>query len=274
MSIKANLMNTFTKTLPIWFKNHKTGVLTGIGIGGLIFAGGWCIKATLDAKNAIDNYRDENGIAKDEKLGFWTIVKIGGKYYIVPLVAAVAGSLAIIFAHREDKKAISFAAAYIASNEAALQKTNEAIKDIVGDKKATEIREAAAQAVVDDNPPKADNTYANARYGTEVFFEPITGYYFTSDWQSIYNAIGRLLRDKDVDTDGTGYSFITIGEYLEALQTVGYPLVDIQKLTFASGFGWDNEHGMLEIRESPDATKTPEGKHCGAISFLNRPTKL
>lgn len=269
MNLKTGVANIFTKTIPIWFKNHKTGFLTGIGIGGLVFAGVWCGKATLDAKKAIDIYKEKNGA---EKLTFWQIVKIGGKYYIIPIVAATASAFTIIFAHKEDKKAISMLAAAYATSEATLQETINATKDIVGDKKATEIREAAAQAVVDNNPPTDNNTYSNPTHGTQVYFEPVTGYYFTSDWQSIYNAVAKLVLDNH--TDGDGYSYITVAEYLEALQTVGFPYIDIPKMAFGAKFGWDSEHGMLQIRESPDATKTPDGRHCGAISFLNRPIEL
>ena len=247
------------KLIGPFISKHEPEILMGMGIGGLIFSTFWGIKATFKAARTIDSYKEEKQIDKvTPKEAF----KLTWKYYW-PVVASAAVSIPCIIAGNRvsNKRYTALAAAYTIS-ETALQEYQEATRAVVGEKKAKQIQET-----VDAN--KIEQTYRGANQiiitgnGDSLFFEPLSGRYFVSNWNAISKAANELNADA---LSGVGGQ-ISLNEWFERLG------LDDTEIGDSIGWRLDNDpRNLIDIEISSHITK--DDKPCGAISYRNQPKEL
>lgn len=252
------MQNPFKAIKPFMVK-HEPEILTGMGVSGLIFSTIWGIKATISAVRAIDNYKAEKNI---DKITFKEGFKLTWKSYW-PVVAGVVISIPCIIAGNRvaNKRYAALATAYTIS-ETALQEYQEKTREIVGEKKAREIQESIDADRI-KKTYKGENQIIMVGNGDSLFFEPLSGRYFKSNWNDISKAANELNAQALSGIPGE----ITLNEW--------YDRLGLENTEIGDFMGWsltDNPTGLIEVEISSHITK--DNVPCGAISYRRQPTKL
>lgn len=238
---------------------HEPEILMGMGITGLIFSTVWAVRATFKASKAIRDYKDSKQI---EKITSKEAFKLTWKFYW-PVVASTMLSVPCIIAGNRvsNKRYAALATAYTIS-EAALQEYQDATREIVGDKKAKQIQENI-------DAKKIDETYRGGSQiiltgnGESLFFEPLSGRYFKSNWNDIAKAANEL--NANALSNMTGQ--ITLNEWFSRL--------GLEDTDVGETLGWElnsNPHNLIDIEISSHVTK--DNIPCGSISYRIQPVLL
>lgn len=252
-------MNNPFKYIKPFVTKHEPELLMSMGIGGMIFSIAWGIKASLKAARVIDKYKETYG---KEKITAKETVTLTWKLYLPVVLSTAAAIPCIVMSNRvSNKRYAAIATAYTIS-EAALQEYQEKTKEIVGEKKAKQITEA----ISDD---KVKGTYAGGNQviltgnGDSLFYEPLSGRYFKSNWNDILKASNELNASAIADMSGQ----IRLNDWFEKL---GLDPTDIGET-----LGWDlrsNPTSLIDISISSHITK--DNIPCGAIYYNRQPKAL
>lgn len=252
------MQNPFKLIKPFMVK-HEPEILMAMGISGLLFSTIWGIKATFRVSKDIREYKDSKNI---DKLTAKEVVKLSWKHYL-PVVISTSLSIPCVIAGNRvsSKRYAALATAYTIS-EAALQEYQETTREIVGERKAKEI-----QASIDEKNVaktyKGGNQVIIVDKGESLFFEPLSGRYFKSNWNDIAKAANELNSEALGNMSGQ----ITLNDWFTKLGLEDTDVGDI--------LGWNIEDGpksLIDIEISSHITK--DNIPCGAISYRNRPSKL
>lgn len=243
--------------LVIWAKKYSPEILMSMGLAGMTFATVWCVNATIKATRKIDA---KKAAEKKEKLTFKDIFKETWKLYL-PVVLGTAVSVPCIIAgnRQSNKRNAALATAYTLS-EAALHEYQTQTRKLIGEKKAKEIDEAVATEKV--NNSKASNKEIILSDGKQLFFEPMTGRYFESNWNEILSIANSLNEEALANTTGIIY----LNDFLERLGLDSVQVGDVLGWctpSFGSG------KGLIKIEM--DTALTKDNKACGCINYVTRP---
>lgn len=251
------MKNNIAKTIKPMLVKHEPEILMSMGLVGMVFSTVWTVKATINAVRLIDKKKQELNV---DKLTFKDTLKTVWKQYI-PTVASTAISIPCIIAGNRvsSKRNAALATAYTLS-ETALQEYQTKTKEIVGEKKEQEIHEAISK-------DKVEKTYDASKIlltgdGDSLFFEPITGRYFKSNWNKILKAANEL----NADALG-GNDEVTLNDWFDA---IGLPPTKGNDY-----MGWSTmrgRQGLIDIQI--DSSLTPDNVPCGAIYYVNEPILL
>ena len=230
-----------------------------MGIAAFTFATAWGIKATFKVVKNINNYKEQT---KMDKLTAKEVLKIAWRPYLPVVIAyAIAVPCTIVSNKVVNKKYAALATAYTIS-EAALQEYQDKTREIIGEKKAKEIQESV-------NADKVQKTYTGSNQiiitdkGESLFFEPISGRYFKSNW----NDISKAANDLNADAIASITGHITLNDWFSAL--------GLEESDIGEEIGWsliDGSNSLIDIEISSHLTK--DNIPCGAISYRKHPIKL
>ena len=251
------MANKFTNAVLPFLSKHEPEILTGLGLSGMIFSTIYTAKATIKAVDAINKKEIEEGRKLTKKEVFKTV----WKYYIPSLLSTIGSSACIIGSTCiSNKRSAALAAAYTIS-ETALQEYQNKTLELVGEKKEKDIHEAVSKDVV-------EKTYTGTNIiltgdGDSLFYEPLSGRYFKSNWNKILKAANELNANALNDFDGT----ITLTQW--------YSELGLDKTDISDEMGWSLERGVKGlISISIDSSLTPDDMPCGAIYYVTRPIML
>lgn len=252
-------MNNPLTYIKPFVSKHEPEILMSMGIGGMIFSLAWGIKASFKAARAIDKYKETYG--KDKLIAKETI-KLTWKLYL-PTVLSVAASIPCVIMSNKvsNKRYAAIATAYTIS-EAALQEYKDKTKEIIGEKKTKQIEES----ISDDRVTK---TYSGGNQviltgnGDSLFYEPLSGRYFKSNWNDILKAANEL--NSEAITNMSGQT--TLNDWF---QKIGLETTEIGET-----LGWNlmnNSSNLIDISISSHVTK--DNVPCGAIYYNRQPVAL
>ena len=238
---------------------YEPELLIGMGVSGLVFSTVWAIKATFKASEAIRKYKEAKQI---DKLTKKELFDLTWRFY-VPVVGSTVLSIPCIIAgnHISGKRYAALATAYTIS-ESALQEYQNKTLELVGPKKEQQIREEISK-------DKVNSTYEGGTQiiitgnGDSLFYEPLSGRYFKSNWNDISKAANELNAKSLSDICG----HITLNEWFEKL---GLEPIDV-----GDDIGWELLGGtasLIDISMSSHVTK--DNIPCGAISYRRRPEPI
>ena len=252
------MQNPFKYIKPFVVK-HEPEILMGMGISGLIFSTVWAVRATFKASKAIRDYKESKQI---EKLTSKEIFKLTWRHYL-PVVASTALSIPCVIAGNRvsNKRYAALATAYTIS-EAALHEYQESTREIVGEKKARQIQENIDAKKIEDTY-KGTNQIILTGNGESLFFEPLSGRYFKSNWNDIAKIANELNSTALSDVNGQ----ITLNEWFNRL--------GLEDTTLGDEIGWQLRNGprdLIDIEISSHITK--DNVPCGAISYKKEPGPL
>lgn len=248
-------MNLF-KVIKPWLISHEPEILMSMGISGMIFSTIWGVKATVAATRIVDKKKEELNV---DKLEFREVVKDTWKLYI-PVVASAAISVPCIISGNRisSKRTAALAAAYTIS-ETAFKEYMDKTTEIVGAKKASEIREATSKETVETKNANAPIIITGD--GDSLFYEPLSGRYFKSNWNKILKSANEL----NMDTMKDPFSgYILLNDWFYVL--------NLEDTDMGQILGWKPDDGLLDI--SVDSHVTPDGVPCGAIFYNSRPSVI
>ncbi len=179
-----------------------------LGLGGLI-------KATVDSgikasqvKEKIEKYKKENNI---EIISPADYIKLTWKDYApIALEAAMSACLIVAGDTAHTHRTAALATAYSISSTS-LEQYKQKVQETLTEDKFKEIEQKIAQEKVNQNPA-GNNTVVVTGKGDYLCYEPISGQYFRSTWDSIHQTYLNLM-----DTAMQGSGVITLADWLYAL---------------------------------------------------------
>lgn len=248
------------KTIKPFVARHEPEILMTMGISGMIFSVVWGIKATAKAVRRIDNKKIE--LNKDT-LTVKEVIKETWKLYLPVAVSTVISVPCIVAGNRiSNKRAMALAAAYTIS-ETALQEYQDKTKEILGDKKYEALQESISSDNIQRTYKDGMSNITMIGDGDSLFFEPLSGRYFKTNWNRISKAANELNARALGDMSGV----ITIGDW--------YDILGLESTALDDDLGWtiaDGKQGIIDI--SIDSVLTPDNQPCGSIRYNTRPKKI
>lgn len=229
------IIKSVSKTLS---KNSPT-ILLVVGVGGLITTSIFASKATLKAKEVIDEKKREKmpeinppKSADEIELTKAEVVKAVWKYYI-PTVALAGSSIGCIIGSTRinSKRTAAVVTAYKLS-EAALAEYQEKLVEVVGEKKAAAIKEKVDLEKLKKHPLSQSQVIFTGK-GETLCFDPVSGRYFKSDIEKIRATVNYL--NKNLMNE----MYISANEFWEA---IGLEPTDI-----GDDLGWNIDDGLIDI---------------------------
>lgn len=241
---------------------HQPEILMVMGITGMIFSTVSAAKATVRAQKRIQLKKEET--ANDpNSLGKLEIIKLTWKYYIPTAVSMAISIPCIIAGNRiSNKRNVALAAAYTIS-ETALQEYQDKTKEIIGDKKYEKIQESISSDTVQKTYNDGKTNITMIGDGDSLFFEPLSGRYFKTNWNRISKAANELNANALASMSGE----ITLGEWFDIL--------GLEPTALDNTLGWtiaDGKQGIIDI--SIDSVLTPDNQPCGSIRYNTYPKKI
>jgi len=255
--MKSNIF----KTLKPFIAKYEPEILMTMGISGMIFSTIWAIKATKIATRRIDILKSK--LDKDCKLTSKEILKETWKLYL-PVVVSTAVSIPCIIAGNRvsNTRNMALAAAYTLS-ETALQEYQDKTKEIVGDKKYEKIQESLSSDVIQKTYKDGISNVTLIGDGDSLFYEPLSGRYFKTNWNRIAKAANELNARALSDMSGE----IRLGDW--------YDILGLSATELDNTLGWsivNGKNGIIDI--SIDSVITPDNQPCGSIRYNTVPKSI
>lgn len=176
------------------FIRYRPQILAGIGVASFMGATVLAVKATPKALDKLEKRKEELRV---KKLPTTEVVKTAGPCYIPAVVATAVGVASIASADHEMRSRVADISALAATTESMLQAHRDAVQQELGERKAEKIDAAAAQKIVDQNPPpKSKDDIIVTGFGDQLVYDPVyTGRYFYCDIEKIMRAQNVIVSD-------------------------------------------------------------------------------
>lgn len=228
-------LRAYAKTAERLITNHSTEILTAVGVIGTVATGILATKATVKAVDVLEqeNLRGEDTPKKE-------IVKATWKLYIPPISVAAVTCTAIVLSNRiSAKRLTALGAAYTLADKAHTEYEAK-VKEMFGENKEQKVKDGVAQDLLNANP--YSNAYVhNANGGNVMFYDAWTGRYFTSDKQTVMDAVNHVNHS------------IVKGDYASLNEL--YSWLAIPTVPSADAVGWNGDTGLIEPMFSTGTTE-------------------
>lgn len=236
-------MNAFTSFL----SKNKSGIFIGLGLGSMIMATVSGIRYAPMARDALDAKKEELGT---DKLAPVDTITTTLPYFIPTLMFTGVGVACILGGNQINVNRGAAAMAAYTLSESTLREYRDKTREIVGEKKEKDIREAVAKEVIEQNPLKGREVIITGK-GETLCFEKISGRYFKSDIERLRKIENQLNKRMITET------FITLNElYLE---------MGLDPIELGEELGWDIDRGYIWMQFS--AQLTDNGEPCLVVDF-------
>ena len=235
---------------------NKPGFFIGLGIGSLFMATLSGIRYAPEARDALEAKKEELGV---DRLSAVDTIKTVGIYFLPPIVFSSVGVACILKGNKMNVDQGAAALTAYALSETALRDYREKTKELVGEKKEKDIREAVAKDISDRNQPKPGSIIITGN-GDCLCFDNVTNQYFKSSKVKIESVINMLNCDML-----HGEDVITLNEYCYRLGLNGVEL--------GQDLGWrHDENGLINV--SFTAVVTDSGEPCLVITHNTIPKPI
>lgn len=244
-------MKKFGKIKRSLAKNGPTIVL-GLGIASMFIGAVLAVYETPKALKDIEDLKEERKDEEDpEPVTKKDIVKATWKRYVFPLTTEAVGMGLIIQSHRMmNNRVIAFATAYSGLETAHMLYQKNA-KELLGEKKEREIRDAVAKERV---PDRVESVIPAG--GSTLCYDTFSGRLFESDQEKIRRAINNL--NKQLLDE----CYISLNEY--------YYEIGLPEVKSGDMLGWHVDNELIDISFSSQLTK--DGRPCLVVDFIVEPT--
>lgn len=252
--MKTNVSKIARGALKTLKKNSPT-ILFVLGITGSISATVMAVKATPDA---VEKIKADSREAHDGDPNAYTkkeAVKSAWKFYIP---AAATGAISIVClasAHSINLKRNAALTTACTISQAALNDYTRKAKEIVGEKKDQEIRQAVMEEHSAKRPINKSEVIITEK-GKSLCYDDISGRYFMSDIDTLKRAENELNRQMRYDMR------ISLNEFYDA---IGLPNISI-----GDDLGWDIEQDYIRLIFGSKLAE--DGTPCVLVGYSNPPT--
>lgn len=245
--------NELVKNVKRFLMVNEPDILIGMGITGLVYATYASITATIKATNRVKDIPEDKKTKKEIFKTVWPL-------YLPTAVSTLLSVPCIIRGHSITTKRSAALATAFTLSETALQEYQNKAKDIVGDKKAKEIKEAASSEVMKQQ--YNSNNVILTENGDSLFYEPITGRFFKSTWNKIQQAANELNADAIAGND-----IITLTDWFDK---IGLDRTDISD--FMGWYVYEGKNSLIDVTLS--SSMTPDKVPCASVEYLIEPKYL
>lgn len=234
-------------------EKHAPGILTGIGIAGMLTAMFWTATATVKVLKKMKEAEEQKGepLTRSEKF------KTAAPDYIPAAVSAAVSIACIICAGAENKRRNTALSTAFAISESAFREYRDKVTDIAGEKTEKEVRDAISQDKVSANPPKQRNgsEIVIVEHGGTMCYDSLSGRYFKSDADKIKKAVNEINRRLLED------SFVPLNDF--------YFELGMDEIGIGSQLGWKIDKGLMRISFS--STLSANSEPCMVIDYNIEP---
>ena len=236
---KETLAKAFKDVQTVLTK-HSPGILTGIGIAGMITTTILAVKATPRALSCIDAKKEELALESDDNLTPVETVKATWKCYVPAVVTGAVSTACLIGANSVNaRRNAALATAYNLS-ATALAEYKEKVVETFGEKKEREVRDKVAEERLKKDPLNQSSVIITG-VGETRFYDNISKRRFTSDVEKVRRIVNDL-NARMLD----GEDHISLNDF--------YYELGLEGLAYGDELGWNvskyGRAGMIKINFS------------------------
>ena len=244
---KSGLKRTI-KSVERVLTKYSPGILTGIGITGMIGATFMAVKATPKALYLIETKKEE---AEVEELASVETIKTCWKCYIPAALTTVVSAACLIGASTVSAKRNAALATAYSISEAALREYQEKVVEVVGEKKEKAVRDAVAKNQIERDPVTKSEVVIIDSNSNTLCYEPLSGRYFKSTIDKIKKAEIKLDRQMIQEM------YVSLNDFYWEIGLDGTDLGD--------KMGWNLSKGYMDLSFSSQLAD--DGTPCAVIVY-------
>ena len=227
---------------------YSPGILTGIGIAGMIGATFMAVKATPKALYLIETKKEESEV---EELTPVETIKTCWKCYIPATLATVLSVICLIGASTVSAKRNAALATAYSISEVALREYQEKVVEVVGEKKEKAVRDAVAKDQIERDPVTKSEVVIIDSNSNTLCYEPLSGRYFKSTIDKIKKAEIKLDRQMIQEM------YVSLNDFYWEIGLDGTDLGD--------KMGWNLSKGYMDLSFSSQLAD--DGTPCAVIVY-------
>lgn len=244
---KAGLKQTIKSAERVLTK-YSPGILTGIGIAGMIGATFMAVKATPKALYLIETKKEETEV---EELTPVETVKTCWRCYIPATLTTVLSAVCLIGASTVSAKRNAALATAYSISEAALREYQEKVVEVIGEKKEKAVRDAVAKDQIERDPVTKSEVVIIDSNSNTLCYEPLSGRYFKSTIDKIKKAEIKLDRQMIQEM------YVSLNDFYWEIGLDGTDLGD--------QMGWNISKGYMDLSFSSQLAD--DGTPCAVIVY-------
>lgn len=257
--VKEKVKGVVKSILDFEHRNRAT-ILTSLGIVGLWSTAWIAFRAGPQAERIIEaKKKDFEDILPEDKetkrVVIWEAVKEMTPVVLPPVILGGISTACIIGSNTVSSKKIATLSAAYTVADSALKTYKSKVSDVLGEKKAQQIKEAISKERVSVNPPpENDDQIIFTGNGDVLCYDEYSGRYFYSNADKIGASIIKL------SYDIADEMWISLNEF--------YIEIGLPEVKMGDDFGWRIDrldHGLLPI--SYTATLTDDKRPCLSIQY-------
>lgn len=227
---------------------YSPGILTGIGIAGMIGATFMAVKATPKALYLIESKKEESEV---EELTPVETIKTCWKCYIPTTLTTVLSAACLIGASTVSAKRNAALATAYSISEAALREYQEKVVEVIGEKKEKAVRDAVAKNQIERDPVTKSEVVIIDSNSNTLCYEPLSGRYFKSTIDKIKKAEIKLDRQMIQEM------YVSLNDFYWEIGLDGTDLGD--------QMGWNLSKGYMDLSFSSQLAD--DGTPCAVIVY-------
>ena len=244
---KSGLKRTIKSAERVLTK-YSPGILTGIGIAGMIGATFMAVKATPKALYLIETKKEESEV---EELTPVETIKICWKCYIPATLTTVLSAVCLIGASTVSAKRNAALATAYSISEAALREYQEKVVEVVGEKKEKAVRDAVAKNQIERDPVTKSEVVIIDSNSNTLCYEPLSGRYFKSTIDKIKKAEIKLDRQMIQEM------YVSLNDF--------YWEIGLDETDLGDKMGWNLSKGYMDLSFSSQLAD--DGTPCAVIVY-------
>ena len=227
---------------------YSPGILTGIGIAGMIGATFMAVKATPNALYLIETKKEESEV---EELTPVETIKTCWKCYIPATLTTVVSAACLIGASTVSAKRNAALATAYSISEAALREYQEKVVEVVGEKKEKAVRDAVAKNQIERDPVTKSEVVIIDSNSNTLCYEPLSGRYFKSTIDKIKKAEIKLDRQMIQEM------YVSLNDF--------YWEIGLDETDLGDKMGWNLSKGYMDLSFSSQLAD--DGTPCAVIVY-------
>lgn len=227
---------------------YSPGILTGIGITGMIGATFMAVKATPKALYLIEAKKEESEV---EELTPVETIKTCWKCYIPATLTTVLSAVCLIGASTVSAKRNAALATAYSISEAAFREYQEKVVEVVGEKKEKAVRDAVAKNQIERDPVTKSEVVIIDSNSNTLCYEPLSGRYFKSTIDKIKKAEIKLDRQMIQEM------YVSLNDF--------YWEIGLDETDLGDKMGWNLSKGYMDLSFSSQLAD--DGTPCAVIVY-------
>ena len=244
---KSGLKRTIKSAERVLTK-YSPGILTGIGITGMIGATFMAVKATPKALYLIESKKEE---AEVEELTPVETIKTCWTCYIPATLTTVLSAACLIGASTVSAKRNAALATAYSISEAALREYQEKVVEVIGEKKEKAVRDAVAKDQIERDPVTKSEVVIIDSNSNTLCYEPLSGRYFKSTIDKIKKAEIKLDRQMIQEM------YVSLNDF--------YWEIGLDETDLGDKMGWNLSKGYMDLSFSSQLAD--DGTPCAVIVY-------